>query len=435
MTLLLVIAQWAVVPIETVDMTGGWPSLALDSRDFPRIAYWGETGWDLKYAWWNGATWQVQIVDTTGWCGDMASLALDSQDRPHISYWEGTIPTDVYDLKYAWWDGSAWQIERVDTAGYVGTWGCLALDSQDRPCISYFDYGAGTDYKLKYARWDGSAWQLSMVDTTDSIGGYGTSLALDSQDRPHISYYYGGDLRYAYWNGLGWQIQKVDTAGYVGFYPSIALDSLDRPHISYCWNWGGLWEGLKYAWWDGSAWQIEMVDTIGEVGEFSSLALDKEDRPCISYFDYTNGRLKYAWWDGSSWQAEVVDAVGVQSGYRGTPRSLQIGSDDCPRIAFHREVVEDLFYAYKGCAPLAIEEESGNAFEFRTMGRGLYLSLPGEVWVSLSLYDASGRLVQNLWDGLLNAGGHSFVPGVRERGVYIAVLRHPGGTQTVKVVR
>jgi len=433
MTLLLIMAQWAVAPVETVDMTGGWPSLALDSRDFPRIAYWGETGWNLKYAWWDGATWQIQIVDTTGWCGDMASLALDSQGWPHISYWEGTIPTDVYDLKYARWDGSAWRVERVDTAGDVGAWSCIALDSLDRPRISYFDYGAGADSKLKYARWDGSAWQVVMVDTTDSIGGYGTSLALDSLDRPHISYYYGGDLRYACWNGLEWQIQKVDTAGYTGFYPSMALDSLDRPRISYR-DWGGNLN-LKYAWWDGSAWQMEVVDTAGDVGEYTSLALDKEDSPHISYYDYTNGRLKYAWWDGASWQVEVVDAAGVQSGYRGTPHSLQIGSDDCPRIAFHRETPEDLYYAYGDCPPLAVGEASGNAFEFRTMGRGLYLSLPGEAWVSLSLYDASGRLVQNLYTGILTPGEYTFVPAIEEKGVYLAVLRHPGGAKTVKVVK
>jgi len=44
-----------------------------------------------------------------------------------------------------------WQIETVDSAGNVGDDSALALDSSDKPHISYYDY----DYdNLKYARWN-----------------------------------------------------------------------------------------------------------------------------------------------------------------------------------------------------------------------------------------------------------------------------------------
>jgi hypothetical protein len=72
------------------------------------------------------------------------SLALDAAGRPHISYYDSTND----DLKYAYFDGTAWQIETVDSAGWVGYYTSLELDSFGRPHISYYD---GTNGDLKYA--------------------------------------------------------------------------------------------------------------------------------------------------------------------------------------------------------------------------------------------------------------------------------------------
>jgi hypothetical protein len=100
------------------------------------------------------------------------------------------------DLKYARWTGSEWSITSVDTAGDVGCWTSIALDSSDNPHISYYD---NTNNDLKYAYWTGSSWSITSVDTAEGVGCY-TSIALDSSDNPHISYFYGyphEDLKYA----------------------------------------------------------------------------------------------------------------------------------------------------------------------------------------------------------------------------------------------
>jgi len=91
----------------------------------------------------------------------------------------------------------------------------------------------------------------------------------------------------------GWIIQPVDSEGTVGHYTSIALDSQGYPHISY-----RVWikDDLKYARWDGTDWIIQTVDSEGDVGRFTSIALDSSDYPHISYYDDTNGDLKYARW-------------------------------------------------------------------------------------------------------------------------------------------
>jgi len=53
-------------------------------------------------------------------------------------------------FKYAFWDGSSWDITAVDTYGHVGPWSSIALDSSDNPHISYEGYIIDD---LKYARY------------------------------------------------------------------------------------------------------------------------------------------------------------------------------------------------------------------------------------------------------------------------------------------
>ncbi len=81
------------------------------------------------------------------------------------------------------------------------------------------------------------------------------------------------------------------------------------------------------------------------------------------------------------------------------------------------------------------EEPGSLGLEFRTAGRGIYLFLPREARISLSLYDASGRLVQSIYDGVLGKGGHTFIPFLETGGVWFVVLRYQGGTNTAKIIR
>ena len=135
-----------------------------------------------------------------------------------------------------------------------------------------------------------TTWIIETVDASNAVGTH-SSIAIDSDGFPHISYYdlYWDNLKYARWTGIDWIIMPVDTPGDVGWYTSLALDSSDNPHISY---YDITNEDLKYARWTGTAWSIETVDSTGYVGIYSSLALDSNDLPHISY--YGNTDLKYA---------------------------------------------------------------------------------------------------------------------------------------------
>ncbi len=123
----------------------------------------------------------------------------------------------------------SWRIETVDLGYYeTGWYSSLALDSSDYPHISYFEFFDYLNGYLKYARWDGDEWQFEHVDTGGDTCYY-ISLALDSNDHPHISYQKRddeNDLRYAHWDGSEWWVETVDAEDITGYYSSIIIPVL-----------------------------------------------------------------------------------------------------------------------------------------------------------------------------------------------------------------
>jgi len=350
-------SPWVIEIVDSQGDVGREPSMVFDSNGYPHISYYDNSNGDLKYASWNGLEWDSQTVNSTGDVGEYSSLALDANDYPHISYFDRTNG----DLKYAGWNGLEWDSQTVDftnDSAYVGEYSALALDANDYPHISYFHSGFVDD--LKYARWNGSAWDIQTVDSIGDVG-YATSLALDANDYPHISYhdFSNGDLKYASWNGLEWDSQTVDSTDDVGEYSALALDANDYPHIGY---YDHSNYDLKYARWNGSEWDIKIMVSatpgIDFIGPCFSFVLDANDFPHISYhyYDHNYGYLKYAVWNGLEWDSQTVDS---SSDWQiGWYSSLALDANDYPHIGYFDTTNDDLKYAYMG-AELEIGDITG----------------------------------------------------------------------------
>jgi len=333
------------------------------------------------------AAWQVTELETVGCCSGVDSaLALDSNNNPRIAY------NDEYNsLKYTWCDADCqdstnWHVETVEGCCNVGGGLSLALDSNDNPHISYYDDANGD---LEYAYYDGT-WHLETVDIDGDVGSYYTALALDNTNCPHISYrdYTSSDLKYAFFDGV-WNIEIVDGTGAVGAYNSLALDSNNNPHISY---FDITNQDLKYAYYDG-AWHVEIVDSNGDTGRNTSLALDSNNYPRISYRG--SHQLQYACYDGSAWHIESIGDLNSEE------TAIALNSSDDPSVCY-----SDGSYDYK-CAFFKgnwiIQSVASTAYPYS----GAYISLAHDANNNphISYADAALKYAYNIDiddDGIVN---------------------------------
>ena len=289
--------------IETVDNTAEWvgsePSLAYDADNgYPIIAYFDSSNEDLKCAWWNGTDWDLEIVDGDGGAdvGQDASIALDENQYPAISY----LDTDNFALKFARWTDPDWEIETVDDADpeRFGWTNDLEFDSSWNPAISYYAWFTGTGpYALKYAHWNGSDWDTEKVDQ-DGVVGYASSLEFDADGYAVISYgdYTAGNngLKLARWSPGGWNIQTIVNVDEMGYCTSLALDGSGNPAIAFFDRSSHL---FKYVCWDSAEgeWILEIVGDGGtEYADYVSLAFDSSGVATIAYYNKTTKDLMFA---------------------------------------------------------------------------------------------------------------------------------------------
>ncbi len=258
--------------------------------------------------------WAIQMADPSRVFSDKSdhAIATGSDGTIYVAYGDKNL---YLAKKMA---GSVdWVIEIVDSASQVGGYASLALDSNNNPHISYQDR---TNYELKYARYDGSSWH---IEVAGSQGGYlatGTSIALDSNNRPHIAYFddHTDRLFYAHFNGTAWQYATIATlySAYISYlHPSIALDSNDRPHVVCCYYRYNVSQDLKHYFFNGSTWDNQTI--LSDAGFSPSIAIDTNNHIHISYRGTggtNNAGLGYGYYNGTAWQTfNISTGSGIAS--------------------------------------------------------------------------------------------------------------------------
>jgi len=341
------------VEIDRTANMGAYNAVAYDNTGKPHAAFMNDTTDDLYYAKWNGASWDVSLVDSAGETGLYTDIALDSNNVPHIAYYNLTTTC----LRYATWVSDHWvavNVEPNDTNGNcakVGKYASIAVDNLNRPHISYYDEENGD---LKWAYKDSGIWNRSVVDpgvpggtSYYDVGAY-TSIAIDSLNNPHISYYdvSRSFLRYAYYQGTEWHISDMLDTPNKGMYTSLALDAQDYPHIAYLDDQNE--DSLKYCWQDASGWHYETVDLATHItGKPEiplvpiALAVDGSGTPHISYYDFQNSDLRYARRINGTWQLYLVAGTGDVGQFS----SIAIGPGGAPGITYYDATDGDLRFA------------------------------------------------------------------------------------------
>jgi hypothetical protein len=241
--------------------------------------------------------------DTGGTVGLSTSMVLDASGYPVVAYRSDATNADLKVLHCGNADcTSGNSITSPDTEGDVGYDTSLALDANGYPVVSYRDKGTGDLKVLHCGNADCTAGNsITAPDSAGLVTAVQTSLALDAAGNPVISYFDSNtnDLKVMHCNdpncaGGGESIVSPDTYGVVGMFSSLALDSSGLPVVSYR-DSEGLLKVIQC--YDANCEDSGMAvpDAVGAsavAGNSTSLALDANDGPVVAYYDITNGDLK-----------------------------------------------------------------------------------------------------------------------------------------------
>jgi hypothetical protein len=312
--------------IETADPAGGgrYSSMRIDREGNLHVAYVDEATYTLHYGFRDAKLnkWFTTVIDRSS---GFSSLALDSQQRPHISY----IDYGHAQLKYAHWRDGVWEKQAVQIrAKDISYYTSIALPN-DLPCITYYEYwGSGEDYRLNLRNvWlKSDHWELRTIDTDPGSGKF-NALALDSTGNPHAAYgnvkSENASVRYARWDGQTWKknvIEGLGISGYVAWSVQLAMGPGDVPHITFTDAGNRL---IKYATIQNGQWRVEVIARVASAAypDRNGIAVDDVGKVYISYYDSGVGTLNMAYRSAGRWISEVVD-----SDLAGFTSSLQLAS-------------------------------------------------------------------------------------------------------------
>jgi hypothetical protein len=324
--------------IDYQDDIGYHSSLAIDSNDHLHVTYSDDTNGNLEYMTHDGSSWSTPISpDSSGNISrySSSSLAIDSNDHLHVTYSDDTNGN----LEYLTHDGSSWSTPvSLDSRDYDAIQPSLAIDSNDNLHVTYgtFPEENAFEINLEYMTYDGSSWSTPIsLDRRSGVGSQ-SSLAIDSNDNLHVTYrdYPNASLEYMTYDGSSWSTpisldSNSDADDYI-LAPSLAIDSDDRLHVTY---YDRLSASLEYVTYDGSSWSTPLtLDTQNCLQ--SSLAIDSNDHLHVTYHcDRGRKTLEYISHDGSSWstRTSIHNSAHNDAGYH---PSLAIDSNDNLHVTF-----------------------------------------------------------------------------------------------------
>jgi len=289
---------WFVEAIREEVSVAAETDLMYDAMNRPHVVYFDARVGSVRYAVKIAGAWEVETVGVPGYVVGPTNIALDSAARPYVTYCDGNR------LRFASKVGSSWTITSVDDCFIEGA-NSLAIGRDDGARVAYaWDTGI-----LRFALWNGSAWEKETVEEETLIARY-VSLALDERDEPHIAYYGNGNLRYAAFENARWAVEIVDPAERSGIYARLALDSRGWARIAYV---DSRERELQLASWNGTSrtWRLEVIDTDGDPGWDLDIAVDRGGRTYISYYERLSADLRYAETDGLTLIRQTVDLNGV----------------------------------------------------------------------------------------------------------------------------
>jgi hypothetical protein len=280
---------------------GGGPGnettgIALDSAGNPQICF---TPGPLKYSSFDGHEWKTESIGAnTSLLEYSCSIAIASNGTPHV-IWYQTHNADgstFNHIRHAVKQDGVWLARTIDFDFETGKWNSLALDGTGSPRLSYSSLAGG---ELRFAALESNRWDISVIDSRNFKDngsfnrGLGSSLILDKQGSPIISYYNDSLLKIARKREGRWINEIVDhtapSNAWSAYRSTLMVDGQGLLHI--CYEDSG---AIKHAVWDGTSWRVQLVTVGGNQPRWPSMAIDASGTVYIVYRDPVDNSLKVA---------------------------------------------------------------------------------------------------------------------------------------------
>jgi hypothetical protein len=198
-------------------------------------------------------------------------FALDAAGVPHLAYSSPDhLPFHAVQVS------KKFESTLVDARPDAGWDAAVGVDAMGGVHVAYHaERLPAHEQLLVYAYSDGGPWQVEDV----APGGYGTSLAVDGDDRAHLLYSDGsGNLSYAEQEDNGFEIHPLGFQANAFRPTSLALDADGHAHA--CWvNNTGLGVDAFYGTNAAGDWEQTLLDANGHL---CSLALAADGTPIVA---------------------------------------------------------------------------------------------------------------------------------------------------------
>ncbi len=424
-----------------------YPSIAIDGSLTPYVVYAdrnkGEKATVMKL---NGSSWEV--VGSAGFSAGMAdntSIAIDGSGTPYVVYRDGANGSKTTVMKF---NGSSWEV--VGTAGFsagMADHPSIAIDGSGRPYVAYSDmFEEGAANVMDY---DGESWDaVGSSNFSEGHASY-TSIALNGSGTPYIVFNDEGYLRKAIvmlYNGAMWV--NVGQAGFSAgsaYHTSIAIAPNGIPVVVYSDEANsGKATVMKFAESEDSSLPVELSEfTARAAGNTVNLWWRTESE--VNNFGFEVERRPIA----VSGQQSAINnwqKIGLVAGAGTSTAPTEYSFEDSKlaegRYTYRLKQIDlDGSFEYSQIVEIEIiilhefslSQNYPNPFNSYT---NITFSIATESFVSLYVFDASGRAVSDLIARKLPAGNYSrqWNPADLPSGIYFYRLQVGASIQTKKIL-
>ena len=301
--------------------SGKYASIAVNPQtNQPAIAYLDENLIKAKYAYYDGS-WNTEYVVFTDDVeeGTYIDLAFASDGFPCVSYHYDNGALHSNGVNVVCRTSKGWEGHRLDYRGWLlgksGTHTAIAMSSADFPHVAYLDT-PDTNQRLGWQ--DGTGWTIESAigPYVDNSGRY-SDIALDTGDNVYISSFEEisqGDNCVVLFtkNFSGWNKETIACGPGADFgkYTSLVLDANNDPHVTFCAH-----DQLHYAVRKDDLWEVQTLDDDGITGYWTGLSLSSDDRPHVVYYNAVEADLLFIRELPSPQVGTVDPATGVNTGF------------------------------------------------------------------------------------------------------------------------